>query len=91
MSSRTEALSSLSLRSLSSWFFWSSDLSVHGHMMADVAPGDTFSFQLPKQEGRGCHKGISFKKLSFDPVNEGPAGHSPLGVMARIGHVPISA
>lgn len=52
VSSRTQALFSLpSLRSLSSWFFLSSDLSLHGHKMADVAPGDTFSSYPSRTEG----------------------------------------
>lgn len=52
LSSRTEDLSTLpSQASLASWLFIFR-LMPHGHKMADVAPDDTLSFQLPTQEGR---------------------------------------
>lgn len=51
VSLRTEILF---IPSLGFWqvTFLSSDLSPHDHKMGDVSPDDTFSFQLPKQEGR---------------------------------------
>ena len=59
MSSRTWLSLFLLLRDLWLVGFMCSDLSPHGHKMAGMAPDDTCSFQLPKQEVRDQHRGLA--------------------------------